>query len=111
MNIKNRIVEITLDGKTFKMKFDMETIANIQQELKKKDMDYKFTDIIKGIQEQDFSIMLPVIVHSIKRMHPQIEARNIKELLTLDAFESVVTAMVNLIDASLPTNTEEAKKK
>lgn len=111
MNIKNKTIDITLSGKKFKMKFDFETIANIQSELKKKGLSYKFTDLFKGIEEQDFSIIVPIVVHSIRRVHPQIEAHSIKDLLTLDESETIIEALVELIDASMPKNEEEIKKK
>ena len=111
MNIKNKTVEITLGGKKFRMKFDFETIANIQMELKKKGLAYKFTDIFKGVEEQDFSVIIPVIVHAIKRVHPQVETSSIKDLLTLDESDNMINSLVELIDVSMPKGNGEAKKK
>lgn len=111
MNIKNKTIDITLQGKKFKMKFDFETIANIQSELKKKSLNYKFTDIFKGVEEQDFSIIVPMVVHSIRRVHPQVSADTIRDLLTIDESETIIEALVNLIDVSMPKNTEDVKKK
>lgn len=111
MNIQNKIVEVTLNEKTFKMKFDFETIANIQSELKAKNIPCKFYELFKGIEEQDFSIIVPVMVHSIRRVHPNVSAETIKDLLTFDTLETVIEALVNLIDVSMPREEGKDSKK
>lgn len=111
MNVQNKTVKITLNDKTFNMKFDFETIANIQAELKQKGLDYKFTDLFAGIEEQNFSVIVPMVVHCIKRMHPQVKTETIKDLMTLDQSETIIEALVELIDVSMPKEKEEAKKK
>lgn len=109
MNIQNKTVKITLNNKTFNMKFDFETIANIQAELKKKGLDYKFTDLFEGIEEQNFSVIVPVVVHCIRRLHPQVSVETIKDLLTLDQSETIIEALIELIDVSMPKKKEEKK--
>ena len=78
MNIRNNVTEIKLDNTSYKMKFDFETIARIQAELKKNGIPYKFFEIFEGLENQDFSIIVPLFVHCIQRMHPQIKAEAIK---------------------------------
>lgn len=110
MNIKNKVVKITLNEKIFNMKFDFETIANLQADLKKKNLEYKISDIFSAIESQDFSIIVPLIVNCIRRMHPTVSEDMIKEYLTFDMMDNIITALVELIESSLPT-TEEADKK
>ena len=110
MNIKNKIVKITLNEKTFSMKFDMETIANLQATLKKKGLAYKLSDIFQAVQEQDFSIIVPLLCSSIRRVHTQVSEDTIKDLLTFDNLDEIVAKLVDLIDASLPSAPEDSKK-
>lgn len=112
MNIKNKIVKITLNDRTFNMKFDMETIANLQATLKKQGLAYKLSDIFQAVQEQDFSVIVPLLCACIKRIHTQISDDTIKDLLTFDNMEEIVNKLVELIDASIPSddNTSDAKK-
>lgn len=111
MNIKNKIVKITLDSKIYSMKFDMETIANLQAELKKKSLNYKLADIFSAVQEQDFSVIVPLLCACIRRVHPQVSEDSIKDLLTFDNLDEIITKLVELIDASLPKAEEDSKKK
>lgn len=110
MNIKNKIVKITLCEKTFNMKFDMETIANLQTTLKRQKLEYRLSDIFKGVQEQDFSIIVPLLCASIRRVHTQVSEDSIKDLLTFDNIDEIVAKLVELIDASLPSADAETKK-
>lgn len=111
MNIKNKITEITLNENTYKMKFDFETIARIQAELRKNGLPYKFFEIFEALEAQDFSVILPLIIHSIQRMHPQVKRETIINALSFDNLEVVVNALLELIENSMPKNNEEAKKK
>lgn len=111
MNIKNTITEIKLDETSYKMKFDFETIARIQAELKKNGMGYKFFEIFEGLENQDFSIIVPLFVHSVQRMHPQIKAETIKAHMTFDNLEVILNSLMELIENSMPKNSEEDKKK
>ena len=51
MNIRNNVTEIKLDNTSYKMKFDFETIARIQAELKKNGINVtaKYSKIAGGI--------------------------------------------------------------
>lgn len=110
MNIKNKITEITLGEKTYKMKFDFETIARIQAELRKNGLPYKFFEIFESLESQDFSVILPLIVHSIQRMHPQVKKEIIIDALGFDNLETVIQALLELIENSMPKNDDVKKK-
>ena len=111
MNIRNNVTEIKLDNTSYKMKFDFETIARIQAELKKNGIPYKFFEIFEGLENQDFSIIVPLFVHCIQRMHPQIKAETIKVHMTFDNLEVILNSLMELIENSMPKNTEADKKK
>ena len=111
MNIRNNVTEIKINGTSYKMKFDFETIARIQADLKKNGLPYKFYEIFEGLENQDFSIIVPLFVHCVQRMHPQVKTETIKGHMTFDNLEVILTSLMELIENSMPKNSEEDKKK
>ena len=111
MNVKNKIVQIQLGNTSFNMKFDFETIAKVQTELKKSGNSYKFFEIFEGLEAQDFSIIVPLFVACIQRMHPQVKAETIKNYMDFENLEVILNSLLELIEASMPKNSEEDKKK
>ena len=108
MNVINEKTQITLGNKTYNMKFDLKTIAEIQKDLKSQGLDYKFTSIFKGLEESDFSIILPLVCGCIRRCHPQVNKTYIEDLLDFSNLTEIVEAVTTLIDNAMP---KEDKKK
>lgn len=109
LNTQTRIVEIELQGKKFNAKLDFETIAKIQKMLKEDGNYMKFQDMFVAISEQDFSVLVPFIICSIQRCHPQLKGSYIKDLLTFDEIENVFEKLGELVEYSMPKNTDEKK--
>lgn len=111
MNIRNNVVDIKLDSTTYHLKFDFETIARVQAELKKKELPYRFHEIFEGLEAQDFSVIVPLFVHCVQRMHPQVKAETIKNHMSFENLELILTSLLELIEASMPKSSEDNKKK
>lgn len=111
MDIRNNTTEITLGTTTYRMKFDFEVIAQVQADLKKQGLPYKFFEIFEGLEAQDFSVIVPVFVHSIMRCHRQAKPEAIKNHLTFDNLELILTKLMELIGNSMPKQDESKKNK
>ena len=103
------MVQITLKGQEYNAKLDFRTLANIQGELRKKDVKIGFQELFERIQEQDFMVITELVVQSILRCHPQLKRHHIEEKLDLNELVNALTFVGELVQSSITT--EEGKPK
>lgn len=109
LNVQNSTTQIKLGDKIFNAKLDFLTIANIQKQLKKDGQNCTFQEMFEGIANQDFSILVPFLVQSIKRVHPQLKDDYIVDFLNFENIEAIFEGLSELIEASMPKETDKKK--
>jgi hypothetical protein len=103
------MIQVKLKGQEYNAKLDFRTLANIQGELRKRDMKIGFQEIFERIQEQDFMIITEIIVQSILRCHTQLKRHHIEDKLDLDELVNALSFVAELVQASITV--DEGKQK
>ena len=103
------MIQVKLKGQEYNAKLDFRTLANIQGELRKRDIKIGFQEIFERIQEQDFMVITEIIVQSILRCHTQLKRHHIEDKLDLDELVNALTFVAELVQNSITTN--EGKQK
>lgn len=103
------MIQITLKGQEYNAKLDFRTMANIQGELRKREIKIGFQEMFDRIQEQDFMVITEFIVQSILRCHPQLKRHHIEDKLDLDELVNALTFIAELVQSSITT--DEGKQK
>ena len=103
------MIQVKLKGQEYNAKLDFRTLANIQGELRKRDIKIGFQEIFERIQEQDFMIITEIIVQSILRCHTQLKRHHIEDKLDLDELVNALTFVAELVQNSISMN--EGKQK
>ncbi len=95
------MIQVKLKGQEYNAKLDFRTLANIQGELRKRDIKIGFQEIFERIQEQDFMVITEIIVQSILRCHTQLKRHHIEDKLDLDELVNALTFVAELVQASI----------
>ena len=95
------MIQVKLKGQEYNAKLDFRTMANIQGELRKRDIKIGFQEIFERIQEQDFMVITEIIVQSILRCHTQLKRHHIEDKLDLDELVNALTFVAELVQASI----------
>jgi hypothetical protein len=103
------MIQIKLKGQEYNAKLDFRTMANIQGELRKRDVKIGFQEMFERIQEQDFMVITEMIVQSILRCHPQLKRHTIEDKLDLDELLNALSFVAELVQSSISIN--EGKQK
>ena len=103
------MIQVKLKGQEYNAKLDFRTLANIQGELRKRDIKIGFQEIFERIQEQDFMIITEIIVQSILRCHTQLKRHHIEDKLDLDELVNALTFVAELVQNSI--SMDEGKPK
>ena len=103
------MIQVKLKGQEYNAKLDFRTLANIQGELRKRDIKIGFQEIFERIQEQDFMIITEIIVQSILRCHTQLKRHHIEDKLDLDELVNALSFVAELVQASITV--DEGKQK
>lgn len=98
------MIQVKLKGQEYNAKLDFRTMANIQAELRKRDVVIGFQDIFNRIQEQDFMVITEIIVQSILRCHTQLKRHHIEDKLDFDELVNALTFVAELVQSSITTN-------
>ena len=98
------MIQIKLKGQEYNAKLDFRTMANIQGELRKRDIKIGFQEIFERIQEQDFMVITEIIVQSILRCHTQLKRHHIEDKLDLDELVNALNFVAELVKNSITTN-------
>ena len=104
------MVQITLKGQEYNAKLDFRTLANIQGELRKKDVKIGFQELFERIQEQDFMVITELVVQSILRCHPQLKRHHIEEKLDLNELVNALTFVGELVQNSITVDEGKLKE-
>ena len=104
------MIQIKLKGQEYNAKLDFRTLANIQGELRKRDIKIGFQEIFERIQEQDFMIITEIIVQSILRCHTQLKRHHIEDKLDLDELVNALTFVAELVQNSISINEGKPKE-
>ena len=103
------MIQVKLKGQEYNAKLDFRTLANIQGELRKRDIKIGFQEIFERIQEQDFMVITEIIVQSILRCHTQLKRHHIEDKLDLDELVNALTFVAELVQNSITV--DEGKQK
>ena len=104
------MVQITLKGQEYNAKLDFRTLANIQGELRKKDVKIGFQELFERIQEQDFMVITELVVQSILRCHTQLKRHHIEDKLDLDELVNALTFVGELVQNSITVDEGKLKE-
>lgn len=105
----NNIVELKIDNDVWQGRLDMTALANTQRELSKvHGKNLTMQDIFNGIAEQQFDIVIELIVQSLSRCQ-KIKRHIIENKLTLDKMETIFTYITELVQVAMPSS-EEGKQ-
>ena len=98
------MIQVKLKGQEYNAKLDFRTLANIQGELRKRDIKIGFQELFERIQEQDFMVITEIIVQSILRCHTQLKRHHIEDKLDLDELVNALTFVAELVQNSISIN-------
>ena len=104
------MIQVKLKGQEYNAKLDFRTLANIQGELRKRDIKIGFQEIFERIQEQDFMVITELIVQSILRCHTQLKRHHIEDKLDLDELVNALTFVAELVQNSISINEGKPKE-
>ena len=104
------MIQVKLKGQEYNAKLDFRTLANIQGELRKRDIKIGFQEIFERIQEQDFMVITELIVQSILRCHTQLKRHHIEDKLDLDELVNALTFVAELVQSSISINEGKPKE-
>ena len=104
------MIQIKLKGQEYNAKLDFRTMANIQGELRKRDVKIGFQEMFERIQEQDFMIITELIVQSILRCHTQLKRHHIEEKLDLNELVNALTFVGELVQSSITVGKGKPKE-
>ena len=104
------MIQVKLKGQEYNAKLDFRTLANIQGELRKRDIKIGFQEIFERIQEQDFMVITEIIVQSILRCHTQLKRHHIEDKLDLDELVNALTFVAELVQNSISMNEGKSKE-
>jgi hypothetical protein len=104
------MIQVKLKGQEYNAKLDFRTLANIQGELRKRDIKIGFQEIFERIQEQDFMIITEIIVQSILRCHAQLKRHHIEDKLDLDELVNALSFVAELVQASITVDEGKPKE-
>ena len=92
-----KITNIKIGDNIYKASFNFGVIKNMQNCIK----GLKVDDIFKGVQEQNFEVIIELLYHSIKFNHKEFTRREIESLGIADV-ERIFTSIAELFEVSLP---------
>lgn len=105
-------IEITLNDKKYRAKLDILAIAETQYYLKSRGMkSITIPKIFEGISEGDWFIISALIVFCIKSCNPMAKMTDIFDNMKYFERNDIIEQMLNLINASMPKDEEDDKKK
>ena len=104
------MIQVKLKGQEYNAKLDFRTLANIQGELRKRDIKIGFQEIFERIQEQDFMVITEIIVQSILRCHTQLKRHHVEDKLDLDELVNALTFVAELVQNSISMNEGKSKE-
>ena len=104
------MIQVKLKGQEYNAKLDFRTLANIQGELRKRDIKIGFQELFERIQEQDFMVITEIIVQSILRCHTQLKRHHIEDKLDLDELVNALTFVAELVQNSISMNEGKSKE-
>ena len=104
------MIQVKLKGQEYNAKLDFRTLANIQGELRKRDIKIGFQEIFERIQEQDFMVITELVVQSILRCHPQLKRHHIEEKLDLNELVNALTFVGELVQNSITVDEGKPKE-
>lgn len=92
-----KITNIKIGDNIYKASFNFGVIKNMQNCIK----GLKVDDIFKGVQEQNFEVIVELLYHSIKFNHKEFTRREVETLGIADV-EGVFNSIAELFEISLP---------
>lgn len=97
------LTSLTLRGQEFFGKMDFKVLVDIQQSLKKIHGEkLTMSEMFAEIDEQNYAVIMEIIIQSIRRNHPQIKREYIEDRIGLADVSVVTSYVIELIGNSLP---------
>ncbi|EQK42909.1 hypothetical protein C672_1853 [[Clostridium] bifermentans ATCC 638] len=106
----NDIIEIKLNGKTYRARLDMGAIAAAQFDVQKVKENMTVVEMFDSIKKENYKVINSLIIESIKRCHPQLTTEDILEDMKLKEKSVIMGQVAELIKASLPIDEDKKKE-
>nr|WP_195365918.1 hypothetical protein [[Eubacterium] tenue] len=106
----NDIVEIKLNDKKYSARLDMGAIANAQNNLQKTKKNMTIVEMFNNVGEENYSVINNLMIESIRRCHPQLNAENILEDMKLKEKDHITLQVYELMKVALPIDENDKKK-
>lgn len=97
-----KLTNIKIGENIYKASFNFGVIKGIQNSIK----GIKVDDIFKGVQEQNFEVIIELVYHAIKFNHKEFTRKQVESLGIADV-EGVFNSIAELFDISLPAPKNE----
>lgn len=107
----NDRIEVVLNEKKYNARLDFLALANTQWYLEsEKGKFFTVPNIMKGLSEDNLTVIGALLIESILRCHPQLSREVIYENMKFNELNIIREAIGELIKASLPQDDDDKKK-
>lgn len=106
----NDIIEIKLNGKTYRGRLDMGAIAEAQWNMRKVKENITVVEMLDLVKKENYKIINNLIIESIRRCHPQLSAEDILEDMKLHERNNITVQVFALMKASLPMDDKKNRR-
>ena len=110
MSVINDVIEIKLNGRKYRARLDMGAIAEAQWNLKQVKDNITVVEMFDLVKKENYKVINNLIIESIRRCHPQLEAKNILEDMKLHERNNITLYVFSLMKASLPQDDDKKKQ-
>lgn len=107
----NDIVEVKLNGKSYRAKLDMGAIASSQLKIDIVKENTTVPQMIDLVSKENYTVINTILIESIKRCHPQLTDENILENMKLNEKNEIIGYVIELFSVSLPKENKKKSKK
>ena len=98
--------EIEIDGKTYRMCFDLFALAQAERDFIRQGID---VDILSALPQSNLNSTLVLFAASIHKFHPEVAFEDAQRLVTIPKSYEVRAAVVAAWNKSLPLPSDEGK--
>lgn len=102
-------IEIEINEKKYFARLDLLALAEFQFYCKSRNSKMTIPQMFESIQDEDYFVICNLLVFCIKSCNPSLKMANIYEDLKFTKRREVTSALIDLINASMPK--EDDKKK
>ena len=100
-----------MNGKKYRARLDILAISECQYYLETRGKKVTIPDIFNGISEGNWFIISALVVFCIKSCNPMAKMSDIFDSMKYFERNDIIEQLIKLINASMPKDDEEDKKK